>query len=149
MENSKHKGKTIAVSGGFDPIHVGHLKMFEHAKEIVGPSGKLIVFVNSDKFLIKKKGRPFMSLEDRMRIIEAMEVVDKVCAVVDSDQTVCETLRRYKPNLFANGGDRKLDNIPEVAVCKELGIKMIFNIGGEKIRSSSNLLEKYQNKEEQ
>jgi D-beta-D-heptose 7-phosphate kinase/D-beta-D-heptose 1-phosphate adenosyltransferase len=144
MADKRYIAKTIAVSGGFDPIHVGHLNMFEQAKELVGPSGKLIVFVNSDNFLIKKKGRPFMALEDRMRLIEAMEVVDEVFAVVDNDLSVCETLRKYKPDIFANGGDRKLDNIPEVAVCEELGIEMIFNIGGEKVRSSSTLLEKYQ-----
>ncbi|MDP3881068.1 MAG: adenylyltransferase/cytidyltransferase family protein [bacterium] len=142
-----YKGKTLAVSGGFDPIHVGHLNMFEQAKELVGPSGRLIVFVNSDDFLIKKKGRQFMPLEDRMRLISAMKIVDEVFAVVDKDQSVCETLRKYKPDIFANGGDRNLGNIPEAAVCKELGIKMIFNIGGEKVRSSSRFLEKYSKSE--
>jgi cytidyltransferase-like protein len=143
MKESNYTGKTIAVSGGFDPIHIGHLNMFEHAKELVGNEGKLIVFVNSDDFLARKKGKSFMPLEDRVRLIEVMKMVDEVYGVVDQDHTVCETLRKYKPDLFANGGDRKLDNIPEVSVCEELGIKMIFNIGGEKKRSSSELLKKY------
>jgi glycerol-3-phosphate cytidylyltransferase-like family protein len=93
--------------------------------------------------LARKKGKSFMPLEDRVRLIEVMKMVDEVYGVVDQDHTVCETLRKYKPDLFANGGDRKLDNIPEVSVCEELGIKMIFNIGGEKKRSSSELLKKY------
>ena len=137
------QGKTIAVSGGFDPVHVGHLDMFEHAKSLVGQAGTLMVFVNSDDFLVRKKGKPFIPLEERMKIISAFRAVDKVVAVIDTDQTVCETLQKYKPDIFANGGDRTRDNIPEDAVCQKCNITMIFNVGGDKTQSSSELLKKF------
>lgn len=140
IKASKYAGKTIAVSGGFDPVHVGHLSMFEAAKKIVGPDGVLIVFVNSDKFLKNKKGRPFMRLPDRLRLIRAFATVDKVIPVIDSDMSICKTLMKYRPHVFANGGDRTKGNIPEYALCKKLKIKMIFNVGGKKIRSSSEFL---------
>ncbi len=136
-----HKKITVAVSGGFDPIHVGHLRMFQEAKKL---GDRLIVFVNSDRFLEEKKGRGFMSVQDRIEIIKAFECVDDAIEVIDQDQSVCATLAHHKPAIFANGGDRKADNIPEYQVCEDLGIQMIFNVGGEKIRSSSELLEQYQ-----
>lgn len=140
---NKYKGKTIAVSGGFDPLHVGHLKMFVSAKKLVGQKGRLIVFVNSDYFLSKKKGRPFMSQRDRLLLIKSVRFVDKVYSVVDKDMTVCKTLLKHRPDIFANGGDRNKGNIPEYDTCRELGIEMLFNVGGRKARSSSKLLEKY------
>lgn len=143
IKNKKYFGKTIAVSGGFDPIHVGHLAMFEDAKKIVGDSGKLLVFVNSDDFLERKKGKAFMKISDRLRIIRAFSVVDKAFKVVDKDMTVCKTLLKYRPNIFANGGDRTKNNIPEFEICKKNGIGMLFGVGGKKIRSSSFFLKKY------
>ena len=81
-----------------------------------------------------------MTWDQRKEILEALKGVVRVEWVDDTDETVCEALRRIKPTYFANGGDRKGDNVPEVAVCKELGIEMIWNVGGGKIESSSELV---------
>lgn len=133
--------KVVAVSGGFDPIHIGHIRQMQEAKKL---GDELVVFLNSDQFLINKKGRPFMKFEERKEVIEAFGCVDRVVAVIDQDQTVCETLRLYKPDIFANGGDRKSDNIPEYDVCNELGIEMVFGVGwGGKVQSSSDLIRDY------
>lgn len=126
----------IAVSGGFDPVHIGHVRMFEEAKKL----GDLQIYLNSDDFLIEKKGKAFMPYKEREEILEAW---GEVLPVIDADQTVCESLKLYKPDIFANGGDRTTDNVPEQAVCEELGIKMVWGVGGGKIQSSSELLNKY------
>lgn len=137
----KKKKVVVAVSGGFDPLHVGHVRMFQEARAL---GDELVVFVNSDRFLIAKKGAAFMPLEQRIEIIKAFSCVTDAVPVVDEDQTVCATLRLYKPTIFANGGDRWLHNIPEAAVCSELGIETVFNIGhGGKVSSSSDLLKAY------
>ena len=143
IKNNKYLGRTIAVSGGFDPLHVGHLEMFKSAKKLVGEGGKLVIFVNSDSFLKRKKKRAFMKLKDRIKLIKALRGVDKVYGVIDKDMTVRQTLKKYMPDIFANGGDRTKNNIPEFGVCKKLGIEMIFNVGGKKTRSSSLLLKNY------
>lgn len=129
--------KTVAVSGGFDPLHKGHVDMIEHAAEF----GRVHVYLNSDAWLKRKKNYVFMPWEDRARILLAMKGVDMVVPVVDVDDTVCETIRMFKPDIFCNGGDRLPDNTPEVLMCKELGIEMKFNIGGGKVESSSELVE--------
>lgn len=138
--------RTICVSGGFDPIHIGHLRMFQEAREL---GDKLIVVVNNDNWLRIKKGYNFMTEDDRKEIILGFGCVDQVVLTSHSkdsaDMSVCEELRLIKPNVFANGGDRKADNIPEYLLCEELGIEMAFNIGGEKIRSSSELVSKERN----
>lgn len=138
--------KTICVSGGFDPIHVGHLRMFQEAREL---GDRLVVIVNNDNWLNVKKGYNFMSQEDRKEIILGFSCVDEVALTNHSqnttDMSVCEELRLIKPDVFANGGDRKADNIPEYRLCEELGIEMVFNIGGDKIRSSSELVSKGKN----
>ena len=148
MKSKKYLGKTIAVSGGFDPLHIGHLDMFKSAKELVGQEGKLVVFVNSDIFLKKKKSKAFMKLKDRMHLIQALRGVDRVYPVIDKDMTVQKTLLKYMPDVFANGGDRTQNNIPEFAVCEKLGIGMLFNVGGKKTRSSSELLKNYSKKKQ-
>ena len=136
-----NRAECIVVSGGFDPIHVGHLRMFKEASEL---APKLIVIVNNDNFLIEKKGYVFMSIAERIEIIEGFSVVDMVVESVDKDLTVCETLQwlTKKENviIFANGGDRNsTDSIPEADVCRENKIAMKFNVGGGKIQSSSSL----------
>lgn len=142
----QEKEIVVAVSGGFDPIHIGHVRMMEEAKKL---GTKLIVLVNADHFLITKKGRAFMPLEDRMEIIRALACVDEVHPVIDEDQSVCATLAHHKPDIYANGGDRFADNIPEFRVCTDLGIEMVFNIGhGGKVRSSSEFLKNYNSYEE-
>ena len=139
-----NRAECIVVSGGFDPIHVGHLRMFKEASELVP---KLIVIVNNDNFLIEKKGYVFMPIAERIEIIEGFGVVDMVVESVDKDLTVCETLQwlAKKENIiiFANGGDRNnTDAIPEADVCRENKIAMKFNVGGGKIQSSSSLVVK-------
>lgn len=130
--------RTVCVSGGMDPIHSGHVRMIQDAAQY----GDVIVILNSDEWLTRKKGQPFMSWEERAEIISAIKGVVKVEKVDDSDGTVCEALRRIKPTYFANGGDRTDLNTPESKVCGELGISMLWGIGGGKIQSSSWLIEK-------
>ena len=137
-----NKTECIVVSGGFDPIHVGHLKMFKEASEL---APKLIVIVNNDNFLIEKKGYIFMPIAERMEIIEGFGVVDTVVESIDADLTVCKTLewlsKEENVNIFANGGDRdSKDTIPEAEVCEQNNIAMKFNVGGGKIQSSSSLV---------
>ncbi len=127
---------TVAVSGGFDPVHVGHVRMILEAAEV----GDVIVIANSDEWLMRKKGYVFMPWEERAEILSSIRGVLKVVPVDDSDGTVCEALRREKPTFFANGGDRKTDNTPEMDVCSELGIGLLWEVGGGKIQSSSELV---------
>lgn len=141
----KHKKIVVAVSGGFDPIHIGHVRMFERARAL---GDELVVILNNDNWLKKKKGFAFMPEQERKEVIEALRPVDRVVITKhkpnDKDTSVSRELRAIKPAIFANGGDRKLDNILEVAVCDALGCDMVFNIGkGGKIQSSSWLLAKH------
>ena len=128
------KEKIVTVSGGFDPIHIGHIRMIREASKL----GKLIVILNNDAFLTRKKGRPFMPLEERKEILENIKGVDSVFVSIDEDDSVCKSLETIKPDIFANGGDRKDESeIREAELCRRLGIEMIFNVGGEKVQSSS------------
>ena len=128
--------KIVAVSGGFDPIHIGHLRMMKEAAE----HGKLTVIINSDAWLKRKKGYVFMPWEERAELISALACVDNVIQAKDDDRTVCESLREINPDIFANGGDRGVNTTPEARLCEELGIELIWNVGGGKIRSSSDLV---------
>ena len=128
--------KKIMVSGGFDPIHVGHVRMILEAAE----HGEVVVVANSDDWLMRKKGYVFMPWEERAEIIQSIRGVVGVEHVDDTDNTVCEAIVRCKPDAFANGGDRKGDNTPEVALCNDLGIQLLWNVGGGKIQSSSELV---------
>lgn len=130
----------IAVSGGFDPVHKGHVAMILDAANY----GRVHVYLNSDEWLMRKKGYVFMPWEDRASILMAIKGVELVIPVIDTDATVCETIRKFKPNYYANGGDRLPDNTPEVLVCAELGIEMLWNIGGGKVESSSELVRRVQ-----
>jgi D-beta-D-heptose 7-phosphate kinase/D-beta-D-heptose 1-phosphate adenosyltransferase len=135
----------VAVSGGFDPIHIGHVRMFERARAL---GDELVVILNNDNWLKKKKGYAFMSEKERKEVIEGLRAVDRVFITKHrpnaEDMSVCEELRIVKPDIFANGGDRKFDNVPEVPVCESIGCAMVFNVGqGGKIQSSSWLLAKH------
>jgi cytidyltransferase-like protein len=123
--------KTIAISGGFDPIHPGHIAMIEGAMKY----GEVHIIVNSDAWLVRKKGFYFQPFEDRKKILEAY--TPHIHEVDDSDGTVCEALRRIRPSFFGNGGDRTNKNTPELEVCNELGIEPVFELGGGKYASSS------------
>ena len=127
--------KKVAISGYFDPIHVGHLEYIELSKKL---GDYLIVIVNNNHQCVLKKGKPFMDEKDRIKIIEAIEWVDEVFLSIDMDKTVCKSLEAIKPNIFTNGGDRTLEEIPESIVCKKYGIEILDGLG-KKIRSSSDL----------
>lgn len=134
--------KIVCVSGGFDPIHIGHVRMIQDAAKL----GHVIVIANSDEWLVRKKGYAFMSYEERQEILYAIKGVVDVVEAKDDDNTVCETLRHLNPHIFANGGDRGDRNTPEMAVCKELDIQMVWGMGGnDKPQSSSWLINAVRN----
>ena len=135
---SKKKKKIVAISGGFDPIHVGHIRMIQAAKKL----GNVIVFLNTDEWLKRKKGYVFMSWDERAEILLGVKGIKEVYSAMDDDNTVCEALKFYKPDIFANGGDRKIGNVPEYQVCEELDIELKYGIGGtDKPQSSSWLVD--------
>jgi D-beta-D-heptose 7-phosphate kinase/D-beta-D-heptose 1-phosphate adenosyltransferase len=141
----KKKKNIIAVSGGFDPLHVGHVRFFKEAKKM---GNELVVILNNDNWLKKKKGFVFIPQKERKEIIESLRWVDRVILTghspITEDMSVNTELRKLKPKIFANGGDRTKKNIPEAEVCKEINCKMVFNIGkGGKIQSSSRLLKNF------
>ena len=148
--------KVVMVSGGFDPVHIGHVRLFREAKKL---GNELVVYLNNDNWLRKKKGKEFMPAVERKEIIEEFACVDKVIISGHKknpkDMSVCMGLIRIKPHIFANGGDRdeKDANNPksslyrEKQIHKKLGIKMVYNVGkGGKVRSSSELLKNYHKK---
>ena len=128
--------KTIMLSGGFDPIHVGHVRMILDA----ATHGEVIIAANSDDWLMRKKGYIFMPWEERAEILASIRGVKSVITVDDADNSVCEAISRVRPDLFGNGGDRKSNNTPEVDLCNKLGIGLVWNVGGDKIQSSSDLV---------
>ena len=152
-----HKNIVI-LSGGFDPVHIGHIRMFREASQL---GHYVIVGLNSDDWLTRKKGKPFMSWEERKEVLESMRYVNQVLPFDDSDDTASDLIRRvhtiynseahehsysdlpqqgmmdYYQIYFANGGDRTSKNVPEMSVCKELDVVMLWGIGGDKIQSSS------------
>lgn len=130
------KKKTIALSGGFDPIHVGHIRMIRDAANY----GEVIVFLNTDDWLMRKKGYVFMPFKERKEILNSIKHVTEVYAAKDEDNSVCDSLFDHSPDYFGNGGDRKNSNTPEIQTCKKMGIELIWNLGGEKIQSSSDLV---------
>lgn len=147
------KKKVVMVSGGFDPIHIGHIRMFERAKAL---GDELVVVLNNDNWLRKKKQHVFMPERERKEILEALRVVDRVVLTKHEpdpkDMSVSRELREIQPDIFANGGDRNEADAAnpqsslykDINTCKEEGIEMVFNIGdGGKIQSSSWLLKDY------
>ncbi len=138
---------TVAVSGGFDPIHIGHIRMMQEAKKM---GHKLVVILNNDNWLRQKKGHVFMPQNERKEIVEALGCVDEVVLTKHQknpkDMSVCQALREIKPHIFCNGGDRKGKNLDtaESTVCKQIGCKLILGVGrGGKVQSSSWLLKNF------
>ena len=138
--------KIIILSGGFDPVHIGHVRMFKAAKE---QNATVVVGVNSDSWLSRKKGKPFMPLFERIEILKGFKYIDYVHSFNDEDDTACDLIRivlkSYKDDrdvevFFGNGGDRTSKTTPEMKYCKENGVELLWEIGGDKIQSSSNLI---------
>lgn len=135
----------VAVSGGFDPVHIGHVRLFQEAKKL---GDELVVILNNDNWLRKKKRHVFMPEQERKEVLAALRAVDRVVITSHGenpeDMSVAAELAELKPDIFANGGDRFADNVPEVAVCRKIGCKMVFRVGrGGKVQSSSWLLANY------
>ena len=159
--NKDWRKSIIVLSGGFDPVHKGHLRMFREASNL---GHQVIIGLNSDEWLTRKKGKPFMNFEERKEILEGFKYINQVLPFDDTDDTASDLIRRvhtiynseahdhnysdlpqqgmmdYYNIYFANGGDRKVDNVPEVGVCKELDVVMLWGVGGGKIQSSSWLI---------
>ena len=136
--------KVVVASGYFDPLHVGHIEYLERAK-LLGDA--LLVIVNNDEQAKSKKGKPFMNQQDRLKIVGSLKCVDNAIISIDADASVCKTIEEIVKtattadiSIFANGGDRKEEEIPEARTCKELGIKIVDSLG-EKIRASSDFFE--------
>lgn len=143
------KNKVVVVSGGFDPIHIGHVRLFQEAKKL---GDKLVVILNNDNWLRKKKTHIFMRQKERKAILESINGIDQVVLTGHprntKDMSVSKEILKIKPDIFANGGDRKAEkDILETEACRKAGCKLVFNVGhGGKVQSSSWLLTKYLNK---
>ncbi len=129
--------KIVLVTGGFDPLHSGHIAYFKAAKTL---GDRLVVGLNSDEWLTRKKGRPFMPLQERMAIVGNLEVVDEVVVYNDDDNSSCNAIELVKKRypdahiIFANGGDRTANNIPEMVFAD---VEFVFGVGGEDKKNSS------------
>lgn len=135
--------KIVLVTGGFDPIHSGHIEYFREAKAL---GDVLIVGINSDEWLTRKKGRAFMPVTERLCIIRALDMVDACILFNDTDGTAIDAIKKlqklYPTDIivFANGGDRTAENIPEMDVPN---VEFVFNVGGSKTASSSDFLQRW------
>lgn len=139
--------RVVVISGFFNPIHCGHIDYIRAAASL---GDKLVVIVNNDKQVRLKGTVPFMSEEDRLKIVSNIKGVDSAVISVDKDGTVCQSVREeyykhyndyfFTSMVFANGGDRKEGGIPESVLEEEIGVSMIYNVGGEKTESSSDLI---------
>lgn len=139
---------TVAVSGGFDPLHNGHIRLFKQAKKF---GDELVVILNNDNWILTKKGTVFMTEVIRKEILAELRSVDRVCLTRhkenDPDRSVCRELEEIRPDIFVNGGDKTINNIPEVEVCNRLGIEMKFIASGTDVHSSK-LLKDWEKKNE-
>lgn len=145
--NKEVPSKVVAVSGGFDPLHKGHLRNMKDAMKL---GDKVIAIVTRDDQLLRKKGKPFMCYAEREEIVGSICLSPHKCKYrceavknIDTGITSVESIRKYKPDCFAKGGDTwDLDNLPEAKVCGELGIEVVFGVGGfEKVQSSRWLIQ--------
>lgn len=141
----------ILTCGGFDPLHVGHVKCLVESASLKGdyPSAIFVVVVNGDEFLKNKKGFVFMPEQERMEIIDAIQGVDHVVRWYDGTQNCIGAIEKILPNVFTKGGDRSdRDKIPEADICDIVGCKIMFGVGGkDKPQSSSWLTDKVKERE--
>lgn len=140
----------VIVSGGFDPVHKGHVRMIQASAQLCK---NLVVGVNSDAWLRRKKGQEFMKFDERQEIMSSLKGVKDSLGFNDDDNSASDLIRKVRklyPNksiAFANGGDRIHENVPEVATCLECDVEMIWNVGGGKIQSSSDLIRRASTKD--
>ena len=132
----------VVTSGGFDPMHVGHLRCLQNSAEIARQNKvQLVVIVNGDGFLHRKKGFAFMPEAERAEIIAGIAGVDAVVLWDDGTQFVTGALEILRPIIFTKGGDRdSAANVPEFDLCEKIGCKVMFGVGGGKVQSSSDLV---------
>lgn len=151
LQSQINNERLVVTSGGFDPMHVGHLRCLLESAAFARQSGhkiRLAVIVNSDGFLIRKKGYAFMPAQERMEIIAGVSGVNYVVPWDDGSQTVTGALAILKPFAFTKGGDRDAEaNVPEFDLCREVGCNVIFGVGGGKIQSSSQLVNQLRSRE--
>ncbi len=158
MKKRKDKKKVVMVSGGFDPVHIGHVRMFREAKLL---GDELVVVINNDNWKMTKRRHVFMPEQDRKEIIEAFACVDRVVITehknpkTPKEMGIGKELKKIHPHIFANGGDRNAEDAKnpnsslyyDIEICNKLGIKIVYNVGqGGKVRSSSTLLSEYKSK---
>ena len=135
--------KIVITSGYFNPLHIGHINLIREAKNL---GDFLVVIVNNDVQVKIKGATPFMPEQERIEVIRALRYADNVILSIDKDKSVVESLKLIagmypdKKVIFAKGGDRNIDNIPERKVCQELGIDIVSGVGGDKVQSSSSLI---------
>ena len=149
MDKNNWNKNVIIVSGGFDPVHKGHMRMFREASNL---GALVVVGLNSDEWLTRKKGKPFMKWEERAEILECCRFVNLVLPFNDEDDTANDLIFKVwqlynKEEMkihFANGGDREKGNVPEADTCYNLNIEMLWGIGGGKIQSSSDLTKNWE-----
>ena len=152
--NERHVWEGVPIyttCGGFDPLHIGHLRcILETADMADKDGGYVVIIVNGDGFLKRKKGKPFMNERERAEIIAGIRGVDAAVIWDDGSQTCIGAIEKLKPSFFTKGGDRaKPEDIPEWDMCQQVGCEVVFNIGGGKIQSSSWLTGGDQNEEDQ
>jgi|TARA_R100001129_G_scaffold122671_1_gene85472 cytidyltransferase-like protein len=141
--------RVVVISGFFNPLHIGHIDYISAARNL---GDFLIVIVNSDEQVETKGSIPFMNEDDRLNIITNIKGVDRAVLAIDKDSSVCQTIREefkrlqndpfFEEMIFANGGDRKQGGVPEDILEEELGVRMFYNTGGDKVQSSSELIKK-------
>ena len=154
LNHVKRESPTMVftTSGGFDPLHVGHVRCIQDMSNLArtqilpGVRALVVVIVNGDNFLYRKKGYVFMPQIERLEMIAALDGVDYTVLWNDETQHVCGALERLRPDFFCKGGDRASEeDVPEFKICRDIGCKILFNVGGGKVQSSSELVENYQN----
>lgn len=131
----------VATCGGFDPVHIGHVRLFEEARKL---GDKLVVILNGDTWVYRKKGFVFMPAVERKEILLALRAVDEVIIYNSEASHVASALKELTPDIFAKGGDRDKVSTPsvEIRMCQEIGCRVVYNVGGGKVQSSSNLVKK-------